>query len=108
MTPCRVAVVGAGPAGLAAAVTAAEAGLHPTLLDDNPLPGGQIYRRAPAPLGDAGPPGPGLPPRGAELLQRFQRLQDRISYRAGRAVWGFFPPRRLSLRGPGGVDFLDA
>jgi NADPH-dependent 2,4-dienoyl-CoA reductase/sulfur reductase-like enzyme len=39
-----VAIVGAGPAGIAAAVYAAEAGARVLLLDDNPAPGGQIWR----------------------------------------------------------------
>ena len=37
-------VIGAGPAGMAAAATAAEHGLAVTLLDEQPRPGGQIYR----------------------------------------------------------------
>jgi NADPH-dependent 2,4-dienoyl-CoA reductase/sulfur reductase-like enzyme len=41
---CDVLVVGAGPAGMAAAATAAELGLHTVLLDEQPQPGGQIYR----------------------------------------------------------------
>jgi len=40
----EVAVVGAGPAGLAAATTAAELGLSVALLDEQKHPGGQIYR----------------------------------------------------------------
>ncbi|MYQ76542.1 MULTISPECIES: NAD(P)/FAD-dependent oxidoreductase [unclassified Streptomyces] len=44
----EVAVVGAGPAGLAAAVTAADAGLDVLLIDAADAPGGQYYR-APAP-----------------------------------------------------------
>ena len=39
-----VAVVGAGPAGLAAAAITAGADLSTLLLDENPAPGGQIYR----------------------------------------------------------------
>lgn len=39
-----VIVVGAGPAGLAAAATAAAHGLAVLLVDENPAPGGQIWR----------------------------------------------------------------
>ncbi|MCK6452402.1 MAG: NAD(P)/FAD-dependent oxidoreductase [Alphaproteobacteria bacterium] len=39
-----LAVVGAGPAGLAAATTAAELGLAVSVFDENATPGGQIYR----------------------------------------------------------------
>jgi len=39
-----VAIVGAGPAGIAAATVAAESGKSVVLLDDNPRPGGQIWR----------------------------------------------------------------
>jgi NADPH-dependent 2,4-dienoyl-CoA reductase/sulfur reductase-like enzyme len=41
-----VVVVGAGPAGLAAACRAAECGRRVAMLDDNPQPGGQIWRGA--------------------------------------------------------------
>ena len=40
-----VLVVGGGPAGLAAAVVAAECGCHVGIVDDNPNLGGQIWRR---------------------------------------------------------------
>ncbi|WCD89231.1 Hydrogen cyanide synthase subunit HcnB [Streptomyces xanthophaeus] len=53
--PADLAIVGAGPAGLAAAVTAAGLGLRVTLLDAGERPGGQYYR-CPAPgLGAARP-----------------------------------------------------
>jgi len=39
-----LAIVGAGPAGMAAAVTAAELGLSSIVLDEQDAPGGQIYR----------------------------------------------------------------
>ena len=40
----ELAIVGAGPAGLTAAATAAALGVDTILLDENPSPGGQIYR----------------------------------------------------------------
>lgn len=40
-------VVGSGPAGIAAAVCAAEHGVRVGLIDDNPGPGGQIWRSRP-------------------------------------------------------------
>ena len=44
MTTLDVAIVGAGPAGLAAATLCAERGLSTSLYDDQRAPGGQIYR----------------------------------------------------------------
>ena len=41
----QVLVVGAGPAGIAAAVRASESGQRVGLLDDNPAAGGQIWRK---------------------------------------------------------------
>ena len=42
---CDVAVIGAGPAGLAAAARAAERGKRVVMLDASPSPGGQIWRQ---------------------------------------------------------------
>ncbi|HEU4837125.1 MAG TPA: FAD/NAD(P)-binding oxidoreductase [Pyrinomonadaceae bacterium] len=42
-----VLVVGAGPAGMAAAWRAAQSGLRVTVVDDNPAAGGQIWRGGP-------------------------------------------------------------
>lgn len=43
----EVLVVGAGPAGIAAAVRAAEEGCRVAIIDENPHPGGQIWRDSP-------------------------------------------------------------
>ncbi|MDH4554691.1 FAD-dependent oxidoreductase, partial [Pseudomonas sp. BN417] len=40
-------IVGAGPAGMAAALAAAPSGARIAVLDDNPAPGGQIWRDGP-------------------------------------------------------------
>jgi NADPH-dependent 2,4-dienoyl-CoA reductase/sulfur reductase-like enzyme len=39
-----IVVVGAGPAGIAAALSARECGAPVTVIDDNPAPGGQLWR----------------------------------------------------------------
>ncbi|MET3493867.1 FAD/NAD(P)-binding oxidoreductase [Variovorax boronicumulans] len=44
---CDVLIVGAGPAGMAAAVAAAPSGASIVVIDDNPAPGGQIWRDGP-------------------------------------------------------------
>lgn len=44
---CDLLVVGAGPAGMAAAVAAAPSGASIAVIDDNPAPGGQIWRDGP-------------------------------------------------------------
>jgi NADPH-dependent 2,4-dienoyl-CoA reductase/sulfur reductase-like enzyme len=44
---CDVLVIGAGPAGMAAALAAAQSGACIVIIDDNPAPGGQIWRDGP-------------------------------------------------------------
>lgn len=46
----RVVIIGAGPAGMAAAIELAKAGLSPVVIDESPRPGGQAYRQPPAEL----------------------------------------------------------
>lgn len=80
-----LAVIGAGPAGLAAATLAAELGLAVALLDEQEGPGGQIYRgieRAqPAMRGILG----GDYAHGAGLAEAARRSQ--VDYLPGAAVW---------------------
>jgi NADPH-dependent 2,4-dienoyl-CoA reductase/sulfur reductase-like enzyme len=86
-------IVGAGPAGMCAAIAAARAGLRPLLLDENPLPGGQIYRRPPPALGLTGPPA------GNDLFTQLEDLRDSIDLHNGATVWGIFPPQCLAVTG---------
>jgi len=82
-----LAVVGAGPAGLAAAVTAAELGLRVALVDAGARPGGQYYRH----------PAPELAAAHPERLHHgwpvFARLAERlrdnpgVTHLAGHQVW---------------------
>jgi hypothetical protein len=79
------AIVGAGPAGLAAAKVAADCGLEVVLLDEQPTPGGQIWRGVSK--SDASLSGV----LGAEYAlgrARTEIVSDpRISYRPGATVW---------------------
>ena len=50
-----VAVVGGGPAGMAAAVAARQAGASVALIDEYAAPGGQIWRRRYDEVGEAAP-----------------------------------------------------
>ena len=65
-------VLGAGPAGLAAAVAAADAGASVTLLDERPEPGGQYYKQIAASHTFA----PGSPPD--RQLAAGRALIDRV------------------------------
>jgi thioredoxin reductase len=75
-----VAVVGAGPAGLAAAVTAARAGCHVALLDSAPQLGGQFWRHR-----DDSNKGHRAWSAFASL--RAALLDSDVDYTAGAAVW---------------------
>lgn len=85
MKTIPLAIIGAGPAGMAAAATAASQGLTPVLFDEQPAPGGQIYRALES-----------TPLRRPELLGEdywhgaplVQALRDgAIDYRPGHTVW---------------------
>ncbi|MET3809131.1 FAD-dependent oxidoreductase [Arthrobacter sp. UYEF3] len=85
-----VAVVGAGPAGLAAAVAAAEAGAAVVVVDAGPQPGGQFWRHRPETV-EPDPDGRGH--HGwrtyRDLRARFDAAHDtgRIAYFPGQQVW---------------------
>ncbi|KPI03790.1 Pyridine nucleotide-disulfide oxidoreductase, FAD/NAD(P)-binding domain containing protein [Actinobacteria bacterium OV450] len=92
--PADLAVVGAGPAGLAAAVTAAGFGLRVVLLDAGERPGGQYYRHPAPGLGAARPEA--LHHGWAAFASREAALRahvaaGRITYLPGHHVWTVVP-----------------
>jgi NADPH-dependent 2,4-dienoyl-CoA reductase/sulfur reductase-like enzyme len=101
-----VAVIGAGPAGLAAATEAAKAGLSVVLLDEQPAPGGQIYRaieRATPPLlkilGDDYA-------AGRALVDEFRASP--AEYLPGAAVWNIGTDRLIDYSQRGQIGCLRA
>ena len=101
-----VAVVGAGPAGLAAAANCARAGLMTVLFDEQASPGGQIYRAITA-----------TPVKrdtifgadywsGAKLVRDF--LASGAQYVPGATVWSVTREREIGVSAAGSARTLRA
>jgi NADPH-dependent 2,4-dienoyl-CoA reductase/sulfur reductase-like enzyme len=85
-------IAGAGPAGLAAAFRASQAGRRVTVVDDNPDAGGQIWR------------GEKREPRSAEAQVWFERIRSvAIDFIAGARVFQQIGPGALLAETSGGV-----
>jgi NADPH-dependent 2,4-dienoyl-CoA reductase/sulfur reductase-like enzyme len=82
-----VLVIGAGPAGMSAALAAATHGASVVVVDDNPLPGGQIWRDGPQAR---------LPAQARAVRQRMLDHPD-IRYLPGTRVIAQAGPRQLLL-----------
>src|SRR4051794_24333712 len=78
-----VAVVGAGPAGMSAALAAARGGASVVLIDEYPAPGGQIWRRRFDEVGEAAPRS--LPGAARELCAAL--AASPVTVLAGASVW---------------------
>ena len=96
MREAQVAVVGAGPAGLSAAAAAARSGARVVLLDEQPVPGGQLrYRIAALAVG----PDHGGPVRPAALsTDLISRATDAgVDIRSRVLAWGLFGDNVLGI-----------
>jgi len=96
MIESDLAIVGAGPAGLAAAREALQGGLTVTLLDDNPTPGGQYFRQPLPSLARAAHAHRDADHARADDL--FRALQHRrLRYLPGAVVWDAPAPDVLAF-----------
>jgi NADPH-dependent 2,4-dienoyl-CoA reductase/sulfur reductase-like enzyme len=94
----EVVILGAGPGGLAAAIEAARAGVSVTMLDENPKPGGQIFRQfhdgfrvtIPGMLGHDYA-------RGRKLLAEFDVVRDRVELLDNALVWALSEKNELAF-----------
>src|SRR6266436_6560519 len=100
----ELAIIGGGPAGMAAAALAAELSLETMLIDEQASPGGQIYKgiersRRNSPLGPdylSGRP----------LAAAFRA--SRLEYRPGTTLWHIDPDGTLYLESGGRTEMLTA
>ena len=83
-------VVGAGPAGLSAAIEAAKHGVKPIVFDENAKPGGQLFKQIHKFFGSrrhkAGVRGVDI---GTELLEEVEKLGVEVMLNT--VAYGFYP-----------------
>lgn len=101
-------IVGAGPAGMSAALESVRLGLRPVVVDNRPEPGGNIYawlgrtlRDRPDRLGTFGADYA----KGASLLQAFRTAVDsgEIAYHPSTRLWHLDRSGQFAFTGPGGT-----
>jgi NADPH-dependent 2,4-dienoyl-CoA reductase/sulfur reductase-like enzyme len=104
----RIVIVGAGPAGIRAAATLVEAGLHPVVIDEGNRAGGQIYRRPPVGFVRTAKQLYGSEAAKADALHSlFDRLaaEGRLTHHAYNSVIAV-REGRLHVLGEGGVEVI--
>ncbi len=96
MEKTDIAIVGGGPAGMAAAIEAARAGANVTVIDENARPGGQLFKQIHKFFGSgvhhAGTRGFQI---GQDLLREAEEAG--VEMRLDTVVYGIFSDRRLGL-----------
>ncbi|MEM7731638.1 MAG: NAD(P)/FAD-dependent oxidoreductase [Pseudomonadota bacterium] len=106
MSGDQIVIVGAGPAGMEAALTLVKSGLRPIVVDASARSGGQIYRRAPAAHtrsykaiygADAS--------KARHVHDAFDAICEKIDYRPNTQVWAAHDSA-VFLDGPAGREVL--
>ena len=89
-------IIGGGPAGMAAAIEAARAGLSATIIDEAPRLGGQIHRQIPEEfrVKDGRALGKDFV-RGEQLRAELANVSERIEVRCGTSVLGVWGGREI-------------
>lgn len=94
----ELAIVGAGPAGMAAAIEAQQMGIETLLIDSASAPGGQAYRQTPPEFDDSSQPA------ARKLFAQLTQVNTPVY--SDTNVWGIFPEDNkhlLGLYGPNEV-----
>ncbi len=100
MLQTEIAIVGAGPAGLSAALEASMAGARVTIIDEYARPGGQYFKQPPAAFKLLERSAMGRDyDRGIEMMKRIESGQ--IELLSDTLVWGALEPGVLEIYGQG-------
>jgi hydrogen cyanide synthase HcnB len=105
---CKAVVLGAGPAGLAAAVELSRHGIGVTIVDDNPDVGGQIYRQPPEEfiITDE----THLIKRhkiGHQLIQELNKLSVKMTIIRNAYTWGLYNSKCLAILHNGEIEHIE-
>lgn len=103
---CELAIIGAGPAGLSAASSAAELGIDVALFDEQAAPGGQVYRSIES-ASDRRQEILGQDYRyGKKIIKRFR--QSNVQYFPNTTVWSINKNNQLGVLHQGQASFVKA
>ncbi|MEN8754175.1 MAG: FAD-dependent oxidoreductase [Desulfobacterales bacterium] len=98
MKQFEAVVVGAGPAGMAAALELSKHEVNTAVIDEAEAPGGQIYRPIPAVFKVTATKRMTHRQRtGRRLTQAFLQPNEKLTIFAQSAVWGSFEPHSLEV-----------
>ena len=107
MRAAECVIVGGGPAGLAAARTAARHGVRVVLVDENAELGGQYYRQMPATFRPPAPSKLGKESlEGRALIDEVRALG--VELRLDAVVWGIFDQRTVAIATQEGTERIAA
>ncbi len=104
---CELAVIGAGPAGLGAAIAAGEHGVKTILIDSFTQPGGQYFMQPPAAFSPQ--KGTGMEEKGKTYIEKLAGLPVKTMTKT--LVWGIFEeegefPWRVAFYGSDAPHYL--
>jgi D-hydroxyproline dehydrogenase subunit alpha len=101
-------IIGLGPAGMAAAIELARQGVHVAVVDENPEPGGQIYRQPPGDFVIEDKSIFGVRYRvGQDIIRQFNQLRDKITIFSDTMAWGFFEGTTMALEHGGHMELVE-
>jgi len=94
----ELAIIGAGPAGICAAIEAAKSNVPVTVIDENLRPGGQIYRRLTDAFAvtDENKLGKDYV-QGTKLITELEHYSSKIELIENAPVWGIFTDKEIAF-----------